>query len=83
MQQAGYHHAHMLAEQLKTDMARRDQELMTVIQSVVDSNTSVGTPPTMVSSDMSSFTPSQQQVNAAQTYPMQLEMMKLTPPVFK
>jgi len=77
MQQAGYHHAHMLAEQLKTDMARRDQELITVIQSVVDSNTSVGTPPTMVSSDMSSFTPSQQQVNAVQTDPMQLEMMKI------
>ena len=27
MQQDGYHHANMLAEQLKTDMERRDQEL--------------------------------------------------------
>ena len=77
MQQAGYHHAHMLAEQLKTDMERRDQELFSVIQSVADCNASTASPPSITSTEMSSITPSQHQANAVKTDPVQLEMLKI------
>ena len=77
MQQAGYHHANMLAEQLKTDMQRRDQELFSVIQSVVDSNASTASPPSLAPLEISSMTPSQYQANAVQTDPVQVEMLKI------
>ena len=77
MQQAGYHHANMLAEQLKTDMQRRDQELFSVLQSVVDTNASTASPPSLAPSEISSITPSQQHANAVQSDPIQLEMLKI------
>ena len=77
MQQAGYHHANMLAEQLKTNMERRDQECFPVIQSVVDSNASTVSPPSITLTEISSITPSQHQANAVKTEPVQLEMLKI------
>ena len=74
MQQAGYHHANMLAEQLKSDMERRDNDLFSVIQSVVDSTAS---PPSLAPSDCSTITPSQHQANAVQMDPVQMEMLKI------
>ena len=71
MQQAGYHHANMLADQLKADMERRDQDLFTVIQSVVDSTASTASPPSLAPTEISSIsTPSQQQANAVQSNPV-------------
>ena len=77
MQQAGYHHANMLAEQLKTCMEHRDQELFSAIQSVVDSNSVATSPPSMAQSELSTITPSQHQANAVQNDSIQLEMLKL------
>ena len=74
MQQAGYHHANMIAEQLKTDMERQDNELFSVIQSVVDSTAS---PPSLAPSDLSTITPSQHQANAVQMDLVQMEMLKI------
>ena len=62
MQQAGYHHANMLAEQLKSDMERRD-------------NSSLSTP-SLASSDCSTITPSQH-ANSVQMDPVQMEMLKI------
>ena len=77
MQQAGYHHANMLAEQLKTDMERCDQELFSVIQLVVDTTASTASPPSLAPSEISSITPSQYQANAVQADPVQVEMLKI------
>ena len=40
MQQAGYHHANMLASQLKSDLEARSTKMMTLMQEVI-ANTSV------------------------------------------
>lgn len=37
MQQAGYHHANHLANQLRDDVAQRDTDTMTILQTVIDS----------------------------------------------
>ena len=77
MQQAGYHHANHLAQQMRTDNDCRDTELMSILSTAVD-NMSVA--PSMVESDVGSvFTPPpyQHQANAVQTDPVQLGMLKL------
>ena len=77
MQQAGYHHANVLAKQLKTNMERQDQELFSVIQSVVDSIAPTASPPSISPSDISSITPSQHQEKSVQTDPVHLKMLKI------
>ena len=79
MQKTGYHHANHLAQQLKTDIQQRDSDLLTYIQSVIDSSSQPGTGSltgTMTPSDMSTMTPTQYQANATQTDTVQLEMLK-------
>ena len=58
-------------------MQRRDQELFLVIQSVVDSNASAASQPSLAPSEVSSITPSQHQANSVQSDPIQLEMLKI------
>ena len=74
MQQAGYHHANLLAQQLKTDLERRDTELFSIIQSVAESTSS---PPSIAPSEVSTITTPQQHVNATATDLVQLEMLKI------
>ena len=74
MQQAGYHHAHMLAQQLKTDLERRDTEIFSIIQSVADSTSLL---PSVAPTKVSTISASHQHVNATQTDPVQIEMLKI------
>ena len=75
MQQAGYHHANHLADQLCQDIEKRDTELLTVIQSAMET---ASVAPSMAPSDISLVIPLfQQQANSVQGDPIQLEMLKL------
>ena len=75
MQQAGYHHANHLADQLRQDIEKRDTDLLTVIQSAMETNSVA---PSVAPSDISMSTASvQQQANSIQGDPIQLEMLKL------
>ena len=79
MQQAGYHHANHLAQQLKTDIQQCDPDLITYIQSDIDSSTKSDAgrlTGTMTPSDMSTMTPTQHQANATRANRVQLEMLK-------
>ena len=75
MQQAGYHHTNHLASQLRDNILKRDTELLTVIQSAIKTSS---VPPSVAPSDISTVTPpAQQQINAVQSDPVQLEILKL------
>ena len=74
MQQAGYHHANHLAQQLRTDIQQRDNDLLLFIQSAVKSTT---TPPSITPSDVSTVTEIQHHANAMQSDPVQPEILKL------
>ena len=76
MQQAGYHHASHLASQLRADIDNRDKELLTVIQSAMET---ASTSPLIIASDISVQTPATPtaQINAVQSDPVQLEMLKI------
>ena len=76
MQQAGYHHANHLAEQLRKDMNDRNTELLTILHTAIDTqSTSEETPP----SDISDNTPppTQQANNTTTSDMVQLEMLKI------
>ena len=80
MQQAGYHHANHLAQQLKSDIQQRDSDLLTYIQTAIDSSSHSNTgsvTETATPSDMSTMTPVHHQTNAAQTDMVQFEMLKI------
>ena len=77
MQQAGYHHANHLAQTMRSDNNRRDEELMSMLSAAVENNSHA---PSMAESDDSTLLtqPSyQHQANAVQSDPVQLEMLKL------
>ena len=75
MQQAGYHHANHLAEQLRQDIEKHNTNLLTVIQLAVETNSVA---PSVAASDISILTSSvQQQANSIQGDPIQLEILKL------
>ena len=74
MQQAGYHHANHLAQQLRTDILQRDNELLSIIQSAVGSGSP---PPSIAPTDISTVTEIQHHANAVQSDPVQLEILKL------
>ena len=76
MQQAGYHHADHLVSQLCADIEKRNQELLTVIQSAMET---ASTAPLVVSSDISIATlvVTPPQINAVQSNPVQLKMLKI------
>ena len=81
MQQAGYHHANHLAQQLRTDMQQRDQDLLTVLQQAMDTNSTTSPPtslqPSIAPTEISTVTDQQQHINSVQTDPVQLEILKL------
>ena len=65
MQQAGYHHANHLADQLRKDMENQNNELMTILHAKINTqSTSTSTTP----SDLSDALPTQQQVNVTSTW---------------
>ena len=82
MQQAGYHHANHLASQLREDIEKRDIELLTVLQSTVETNSVQSSPPSLapslVPSEMSMTASTlSHQANSVQGDPVQLEILKL------
>ena len=74
MPQAGYHHANHLAQQLRTDIQQRDSDLLSIIQSAVESNAA---PPSIAPTNISTVTEIQHHANAMQSDPVQLEILKL------
>ena len=74
MQQAVYHHANMLAQQLKNNLERRDTKPFLIIQSVAEST---ALPPSVPPTKVSTITASQQHMNTTQTDPFQLELFKI------
>ena len=75
MQQAGYHHANHLASQLRADIEKRDTKLLTVLRSAIETSSVA---PSLAPSDISTIaTPVQPHVNAVQSDPVQLKIMKL------
>ena len=80
MQQAGYHHANHLAQKLKNDIQQRDNDLLSYIQTAINSSSQSDTGSMTGSatpSDMSTTTPLQHQANATRSNPVQLEMLKI------
>ena len=72
MQQAGYHHANHLAQQLKSDIQQQDSDILTYIQTAIDSASHSDTgsiTETATPSDMSTMTP--------QTDMVQVEMLNI------
>ena len=49
MQQAGYHHANMLAQSLKEDLDQKNEELLTMMQSVIEQSTTQPDPASEIS----------------------------------
>ena len=74
MQQAGYHHAHMLANQLREDMDARNSDLMSVLQTALEAQSIA---PAATATTTSTLTPQTHQVNAATTDKVQLEILQL------
>ena len=80
MQHTRYHHANHLSQQSKNDVQQRDNDLITYIQTAIESSsksdagsiTEATTP-----SDVSTMTPVQHQENATGSDPVQFEMLKL------
>ena len=79
MQQAVYHHANHLAFQLREDIAKRNSELLSVLQNAFNASLQHLTqPPSIAPSDISlSLAPIQQHENLVQSDPVQLEMLKM------
>ena len=75
MQQAGYHHANMLAAQMRTDMDNRNSDLMSLLQTAIDTQ-SHGSP-TTPNTAVHTITPGNHQVNASTTDQVQLEILKI------
>ena len=79
MQQAGYHHANSLAQQIRTDLTNRDTDIMSIITSAIEQASLAGQPPSLSGSslsDMTHTTPTHQ-ANAVTSDPVQLEILKL------
>ena len=79
MQQAGYHHANLLANQMAHDMrdelASQNQELMSLLNQAMSYQGS--TAPSVTATNTSTLTPATHQVNATTSDALQLEMLKL------
>ena len=71
MQQAGYHHANMLAEAMKSDMERKNDEVISILQDVLSKSTAA----TEIESQLSA--PSAHVANATSSDAIQLQMIQL------
>ena len=74
MQQAGYHNANHLAQQIRDDMQHRENEIMSILHTAMDSNLVT---PSLAYSDLSTPTPLHHQSNSTQADTTQLEILKL------
>ena len=74
MQQAGYHHANYLAQQLRDDMQHRDNDTMSILHTAIDS---YSVTPSLADSDLSTPTPLHHQANLTQADTTQLGILKL------
>ena len=77
MQQEGYHHASHPAQTMRSDIERRDEELMSMLSAAVENNTQA---PFVEESDNSTVLTHPRyphQANAVQSDPVQMEMLKL------
>ena len=74
MQQAGYHHANLLATQLREDLDARNTDLMTVLQTALEAQSHSTAPTATVTSDLTNPT---HQVNSASSDKVQLEILQL------
>ena len=72
MQQAGYHHVNLLANQFREDLEARDHAILTLLKSL---DTSTNAPSTQTA--MSTITPATHQANAATNTDVQMEMITL------
>ena len=80
MQQAGYHYANNLAQQLKSDIQQRDSDILTYIQSAIEFSSPSDTgslPSTMTPSDVSTMTSAEHKANTMKSDTVQLEMLKI------
>ena len=76
MQQAGYHHANHLVEQLRKDMDNQNMELLSILHTAIETQTT--TEETQPSNISDNTPPPAQQVNNTTTSDMvQLEMLKI------
>ena len=79
MQQAGYHHAHLLAHQLHTDFREdlnsHNNDLLTILKTAMEA--SKDTAPSQVSTAVSTLTPGTHQVHATTTDAVQLQILQL------
>ena len=77
MQQAGYHHAHLLANTLRndfrTDLDTHSTDLLTLLQTAME--TQSNTTPGQASTTMSTLTPGTHQVHATTTDTIQLQIL--------
>ena len=74
MQQAGYHNANHLAQQMRTDLDTRNTEIMSIIQTALSH---ASTAPSCDDTTLSDLTPAHHQVNSVTADPIQLEMLQL------
>ena len=76
MQQSRYHHANHLAQQLRTNIQQRDKNILTYIQTAMETNS---IPSSIALTEISEVTDIQHQANATSTRldPIQLEILKL------
>ena len=76
MQQAGYHHTNHLAQQLRTNIQQQDNDLLTYIQTAMETNS---TSPSIAPTEISEVTEIQHHANATSTRldPVQLEILKI------
>ena len=74
MQQAGYHHANLLATQLREDMEAHNHDLMTVLQTALDAQSQALT---ATGTEISDLTRNTHQANTTTTDKVQLEILQL------
>ena len=73
MQQAGYHHANVLASQMRSELQVRNTEVLLMLQTISDNSTVTETPSVAVT-DTSTLTES---LNITTQQTTQLEILKL------
>ena len=74
MQQAGYHHANHLAQQMRTDLDERNNEMMSIIQTALSHASST---PSRDDTTISALTPGDHHANSVTADAVQLEMLQL------
>lgn len=74
MQQAGYHHANHLAQQMRTDLDERNTEMMSIIETALSH---ASPPPSRANTTISELTSAHHQLNSVTSDPVQLEMLQL------